>query len=325
MWMSAALAAIALALAASVRLETARASTNSDGLRAWYLASGSVERGIQWMMWGPGYRYPDGAPRFWEPNTPRMYVSYPSGEATIEMIPEMSKFNINTISETDLTRLVATLTQNPAQIQQVVAGVLSWRGSGGGAPIFAPGQTFQPRGASFEEIEELLLVPGVTPELYYGSYETDAQGRLYPQGGLRDSLSVWGSNGPFDLNTVSPAILETLGAPPAIIPLVLARRTQKPFRNVNEAGDMGLPTNRLMLGGNTIWTLRATARLRQPDGNSSDTVRSASAVLKLLDRAAYFQEPVQVLRYYDDAWSQFAVTPGKIPSQMIPRPGAVVH
>ena len=95
LWMSAALAAIAVALAASIRTETARASTNSDGLRAWYLASGSVERGIQWMMWGPGYRYDDGAPRYWDNNTPRMYMTYPSGEAVVEMIPEMSKFNID--------------------------------------------------------------------------------------------------------------------------------------------------------------------------------------------------------------------------------------
>src|SRR5229473_2107268 len=65
LWMSAALAAIALSLSSTVRSETDRATTNSEGLRAWYLASGSVERGIQWMMWGPDYRNGDGSPRFW--------------------------------------------------------------------------------------------------------------------------------------------------------------------------------------------------------------------------------------------------------------------
>ena len=37
-------------------------ATDSDGLRTYYLASGSIERGIQWVMWGGGYRNPDGSP-----------------------------------------------------------------------------------------------------------------------------------------------------------------------------------------------------------------------------------------------------------------------
>src|SRR5580698_6584848 len=60
LWLSAALAAIAFSVSTSVRSETDRVASAADGLRAWYLATGSVERGIQWMCWGPDY-----APRFW--------------------------------------------------------------------------------------------------------------------------------------------------------------------------------------------------------------------------------------------------------------------
>ena len=138
---------------------------------------------------------------------------------------------------------------------------------------------------------------------------SDAQGRLYPRGGLRDSLSVWGSNGPFDLNAASPTILEANGVSPSAIPSILARRSQAPFKSIGEAADFGVPPGRFIVGGYNIWTLRATARLRNPDGTSSETVRSAAAVVKLLDARTYFQEPVHVLRYYDDAWSQFAIAP----------------
>src|SRR5712691_4096394 len=105
LWLSAALAAIALSLSSTVRSETDRATTNSEGLRAWYLASGSVERGIQWMMWGPDFRNGDGSPKFWEPNRPRMPMTYPSGDAMVEMIPEMSKLNVNTANPDDLLRV----------------------------------------------------------------------------------------------------------------------------------------------------------------------------------------------------------------------------
>ena len=79
LWLSAALAAIAFSVSTSVRSETDRVASSADGLRAWYLAEGSVERGIQWMLWGPSVTNPDGSPR-WRPNLPRMNMRYPSGE-----------------------------------------------------------------------------------------------------------------------------------------------------------------------------------------------------------------------------------------------------
>ena len=70
LWLSAALAAIAFSVATTVRSETDRVCSSADGLRAWYLASGSVERAIQWMMWGPKLRNPDGSPRWQTKHSP---------------------------------------------------------------------------------------------------------------------------------------------------------------------------------------------------------------------------------------------------------------
>jgi general secretion pathway protein K len=326
LWMTAALAAIAFSLATTVRTETERASTNSEGLRAWYLASGSVERGIQWMMWGADYRMPDGKPRFWESNMSRMRMTYPSGEAVIEMIPEMSKLNINTASPDKLLRVIAVVTGDIGRAQQITDGIVNWRTPAGAATgldnaYLSLGSTFRARHASFQEIEELLLIPGVTPELYYGNYLADPGGRLYPRGGLRDSLSVWGSGGPFDVNTVSPAVMEAFGVPREAVTGILVRRAVEPFKNQQEMVQAGFPAGApFSLGGNVIWTLRANARLRRPDGSTSDVVRSAAAVVKMLDRRTYFENPVHVLRYYDDAWSQFALQPPQLPPALL-QPG----
>ena len=54
LWVSAALAAIAFSVSTSIRAETDRASTAADGLRATYLATGSVDRATQWLLWGTG-------------------------------------------------------------------------------------------------------------------------------------------------------------------------------------------------------------------------------------------------------------------------------
>ena len=94
LWLSAGLAAIALSVSSNVRSETDRVSTSGEGLRASYLASGALERGILWVQWGYSgqtYRAPDGLPRFWTYNTRRLTMRFPSGDALVEVIPETSK------------------------------------------------------------------------------------------------------------------------------------------------------------------------------------------------------------------------------------------
>ncbi|MGH9557848.1 MAG: general secretion pathway protein GspK [Bryobacteraceae bacterium] len=315
LWLSAALSAIAFTVATRVRSETDHVANSADGLRAWYLATGAVERGIQWMMWGwtSQYNNSDGSSKYWAPNMPRMNMSFPSGDAVVEMIPESSKLNVNTASPDDLQRLITVISGDPARAREIAAAVVDWRSppqdSDFDSFYLSLDSPFHARHASFQEIEELMLVKGITAELFYGNYVPDSNGRLYASGGLRDCLSVWGGNGPFDINSVSPALMRALGVSPEVAQAVVARRQAGPFKNIAEARDLGADSGRLGIGGNYIWTLRATARLRRQDGSPSDVVRTAAAVVKLVDARQYYMEPVHVLRWYDDAWSQSAIAP----------------
>jgi general secretion pathway protein K len=312
LWLSAALSAIAFSVASSVRAETDRVEADSNGLRAYYLATGAVERGIQWMVWADqDIRNADGSPKFWEPNLPRLNMTFPSGSAVVEMIPESSKLNINSASPDQLTRLIAVVSGDEGKAREIAAGIVDWR-SGAAEPTafdeyysgIAP--TFRARHASFQEIEELLFVRGMTPELFYGNYLPGDQGVLYATGGLRDALSVWGSTSGFDVNTVSPALMASLGMTPDAVHSIVTRRTAAPFKNLGEVGELGVPSGGLGIGGNYIWTLRASARLK-PSG----TLRTASATVKLVNRKLY-QIPVHVLRWYDDAWSEAAISPAGV-------------
>jgi hypothetical protein len=77
---------------------------------------------------------------------------------------------------------------------------------------------------------------------------------------------------------------------------------------LNDAFALGAPAGRLRVGGSYIWTLRASARLKRPDGSPSEVVRTAAATVKLVDRKR-FDIPVHILRWYDDAWSESAIAP----------------
>jgi len=313
LWLSACLAAIAFSVSSSVRAETDRVEANSNGLRAYYLATGAVERGIMWMLWGEGYRNGDGSIRFWKYGAPRMNMSFPSGDAVVEMIPESAKLNINYARPEDLERVITAVSGDANRAHDITGAILDWRGGGDGSSqydqyYFSISPTFRARHASFQEIEELLFVRGMTPELFYGNFVADSVGALYASGGLRDALSVWGSMGPFDVNAISPALMAAIGVPPDGIAAIVARRKTAPFKNLGEVSGMGIPTGRMIVGGNVIWTLRSSARLKRPDGTPSEVVRTASATVKLLDPKG-FTIPLHVLRWYDDAWSESAIQP----------------
>ncbi|HYM11493.1 MAG TPA: hypothetical protein VEU62_12215, partial [Bryobacterales bacterium] len=182
LWLSAALAAIAFALANTVRGEVERTSTAVDGLRAYYLAEAGVERGILYMLWGMDNTPPANAPFRYTPATAVMPFSFPSGEALVEVVPETAKLNLNGAPVEELFRLLAALGAGPDRAQAIAAAIVSRRSQPLNVAISAnPASTFQPSHASFEETEELMAVPGITPDLYYGGYEHDAEGHLVPR------------------------------------------------------------------------------------------------------------------------------------------------
>ena len=195
LWLSALLSAIAFSVANTVRAETERTSTLTESVRAYYLATGAIERLWLYTEWA-GHVNPDGSPRYFQPGTPRVTMQFPTGFAIVDLIPETAKLNINTATPENLLMLLTHLGVDVGRAQGIVAGILDWRNPApGGLSLFdqhylSLNPSFRARHASFQEIEELLLVKGMTPDLYSGTYIRDEQGRLVPRAGLRDCLST---------------------------------------------------------------------------------------------------------------------------------------
>jgi len=303
LWLVAALSAIAFSVATAVRSEFERAAASFEGLQCEYLAAGAIDRAILYMLWGPVIRNPDGSPKYWQPGSPRLYFQFPAGEVVVEIVPATAMMNPNTAAPEELARLLVILGQPPEVARRIAETIVRWRSpapEGGLAGYLSSSSSFPPRHASFEETEELLLVPGVTPELYYGTYVRDEDGRLVRRSGLRDCLSVYGSNGPYDVNTADPAVLLAAGVPQPVVEEIVALRQQGPIvpgpvlaRLQRMAGPAG---SRLGVGGRSIYTLYATARVRLPNGSLSDTRRTVGATVKFFGWEV--QPPYHILRWY---------------------------
>src|ERR1700682_977158 len=98
--MSAALAAIAFSLATTVRGETDRTATNVDDLRSYYLATGGIERAVLDM-----HEFKEG----FTAGQPRLSFDFPTGEVTVDVIPESAKLGINEVQPPILLRLLVAL------------------------------------------------------------------------------------------------------------------------------------------------------------------------------------------------------------------------
>jgi general secretion pathway protein K len=309
MWLSAALAAIAFSLANSVRGEIERSSTAVDGLRTQYLAQAGIERGILYVEWGRQSKMPPTVLIRYSAATPVLPFSFPSGQALVEVVPETAKMNINTSPPADLLRLLLALGVDGDRASQTVALIVMRRGSAATPqtkslnPSLA--SSFQAPPASFQETEELMAVPGITPDLFYGGYNRDSEGHMVPRTGLKDCLSVFGASDRFDVNFAQPPILAAIGIPPEYIPAIVARRLLQPFKSVQELKDLapggGPGFGRLRVGGNSIFTFRSTARLLLQNGRLSDLRRTAAATVKFLPLDE--NPTLQILRWYDNAWT----------------------
>jgi general secretion pathway protein K len=307
LWLTAALAAIGFALASTVRTETDRTANSAEGARAYYLASGAVERATLELLWSAM----NSSRRLIPLGAPVVNYEFPGGVARVEIVPETSKLNLNTAPPAELYRLCLALGLEPERSREIAAAIDEWR-----RPEEAPQfdsfylsltPSFRPPHASFQENEELLLVKGVTPDIYYGTYAPSAEAegpRLEARSGLADCLSVFGSADRVDANTAPPAVLAAVGLSPYAIHALLERRRAAPLTSeqlgpfLTSLGAQDLP---LRVGGNSIFLIRATARPRLAGGGVSDLRRTVAARVKYMPSG--YDSPIHVLRWYDSAWS----------------------
>jgi general secretion pathway protein K len=202
----------------------------------------------------------------------------------VEIIPEASKLGLNQALPEEILRLLAALGVPEDRAGGIAAAMIDWRtpvtpvhASPFDAFYLAQSPSFLPRHSSFLENEELLLVNGITPDLYYGTSLDNSRA------GLRDCVSVFGSP-VVDINTARAETLIAVGLSPSDAATIVQSRAHHPVLDPNEFSgiqqSLGPAGARLRLGGQSMYTLRASARLRQPDGKLSDLRRTVAALVK---------------------------------------------
>jgi general secretion pathway protein K len=308
LWLSAALAVIGFSVANTVRGETERTATSLDALRSYYLGMAGIERGSLEIIWSVMNPQANILP----PGVTSCTYHFATGDVRLEILPEAGKLDVNHATVEQLFRLGLGLGMEPSRAEEISAAITDWRQPAiEGSPFdlyyssLVP--SFRSPHTSFKEIEELLQVKGVTPDIFYGTYVPAAEGANGPglvwHAGLADCLTVYGSGNAVDVNTAQPAVLSAVGLNPGAVAIIVQRRRAAPIQ-ADQFGDLmrslGVPAP-LRVGGNSIVTLRATAQLRLEGGQLSDLKRTVAAQVKYMPPG--YDAPIHILRWYDTAWS----------------------
>lgn len=269
LWLSAALSAIALTLAITVRSELERAAGAVDSAQAYFLAQGAIEHFLM-QLEGSGYADPRAEAGGFRPGRRRMRWQAPSGAVDLEITGENGKLNVYMTEPAVLARLFTLLGVESGRAGQIAAGIVARRSRN-----LAAQSSFSSQLPSFLQLEDLLTIPGMAPDIYYGFWERDPEGKLVERGGIARHLTVLDA-GSINVNYASAAVLRAIGVPDGPVAAMLEARESRVIEDVARFGVGSLPGGAALGGGGAAaYTVRATAQL-----NGRPVRRSVEALVR---------------------------------------------
>ena len=310
LWLSVALTAIVFALSRGVRAELDRASLNVDSTKAYYLAHGAIEATMRRIVDTFDADRPDST---FAPGQSFMLYQFETGRVEVEIIGESGKLDVNTAKPEQMARLISAFGIDSSLAVSLAYGIAQYRDQlRSGEMYFGmtrdramqsfdfldSDSSFGANQTSIQELEELLLVPGMTPEIFYGAYRPDAEGRLQRTGGLMENLTTRGS-GSLNLNYASPQMMVAGGMSVSQVESVVELRRQRPLTSKDQGfsstGSVVDDFRFSMADSSEAYTLRAHAELA--NGRARRTV---TALIERNDIDG--PDPVRVVRWYDTAF-----------------------
>jgi general secretion pathway protein K len=293
LWVTAILAAIATGYATMARLQGQEALHGLTAAKQAYLLQSALAKGEHELRKYTLNRHllarkdelesiGQKSLGLWWPRHEAYRIRIEDMNMAVRLVGDTGKLDVNSLDYARWETLLAACgLEGSSEITAVANSIVDWTdedsnfGIGGAENDYYQGldKPYLCKDGPMESIEELLLVKGVTPELYHGTDERP---------GLSDLLDVGGSQDKLDINSASPrAFLMIQGLSPETIAELDSIRKAGPITRLADLADV-LPAESMailrqhfdIVPPNTVF-LEAARIL--PDDRLGKLVRRASS------------------------------------------------
>ncbi|MFO7595413.1 MAG: type II secretion system protein GspK [Desulfocurvibacter africanus] len=250
LWVTAILAAIATGYATMARLQGQEALHGLTAAKQTYLLQSALAKGEHELRKYTLNRHllarkdelesiGQKTLGLWWPRHEAYRIRLEDMNMAVRLVGDTGKLDVNSLDYARwVTLLAACGLEDSAEITAVANSIVDWTDEdtnfsiGGAENDYYQGldKPYLCKDGPMESIEELLLVKGVTPELYHGTDERP---------GLSDLLDVGGSQDKLDINSASPrAFLMIQGLSPETIAELETIRKAEPITRLADLADV---------------------------------------------------------------------------------------
>ncbi|WP_027367718.1 general secretion pathway protein GspK [Desulfocurvibacter africanus] len=250
LWVTAILAAIATGYATMARLQGQEALHGLTAAKQTYLLQSALAKGEHELRKYTLNRHllarkdelesiGQKTLGLWWPRHEAYRIRLEDMNMAVRLVGDTGKLDVNSLDYARwVTLLAACGLEDSAEITAVANSIVDWTDEdtnfsiGGAENDYYQGldKPYLCKDGPLESIEELLLVKGVTPELYHGTDERP---------GLSDLLDVGGSQDKLDINSASPrAFLMIQGLSPETIAELETIRKAEPITRLADLADV---------------------------------------------------------------------------------------
>lgn len=144
--------------------------------------------------------------------------SYGGGDYSVRVMDEGGKIALNRADEALLRHVFAALGLDLDAQESAIDGILDWRDRdsldrlhGAEAEYYQSlPEPYLPKNGAFDSVDELLLVHGISRDVYYGVSDDPSLSGNGPAVPLKDVFSIFNRSANINVRTAPPAVLRVL-------------------------------------------------------------------------------------------------------------------
>lgn len=252
LWVMAILSVVALEFSFAMRTEITITKNHKEDLQRHAMAEGGVQRAITELIYKHDARLQQmrktlsleeipSEQKEWMADGRPYALPFDQGSCEIRIMSEAGKININMVSEVLLRKIIGQLGLEGEERDVVVDSILDWRDPNdfyraNGAEndyYLSLKEPYYCKNGNLDSIEELLLVKGVTPDLFHGKKGTpEGEGGSGDRVGFKDIFSIYAPGEQVDINSATPLVMNmVLGIPREVSQQMVKAREEKSFEN----------------------------------------------------------------------------------------------